>query len=133
MTQPHSPGGSERAFGAVFALVLTGIGLHPLASGGAVRWWALAAAAVFALLAAAAPRALRPFSAAWLRFGTLLHRAVSPLVLGVLYALVMVPVALALRVAGKDPLRLRWDRGAASYWIERRPPGPPPGSFRNQF
>jgi hypothetical protein len=28
---------------------------------------------------------------------------------------------------------LRLDPGAASYWIERDPPGPAPGSFERQF
>jgi hypothetical protein len=34
---------------------------------------------------------------------------------------------------GKDFLRLRIDRSAKSYWIEREPPGPPPQSMKNQF
>ncbi len=38
-----------------------------------------------------------------------------------------------MRAVGKDFLRLRLDRGAKSYWIERTPPGPPPQSMRNQF
>jgi hypothetical protein len=38
-----------------------------------------------------------------------------------------------LRILGKDPLRLKRDAEAASYWISREPPGPPPGSMTNQF
>jgi hypothetical protein len=38
-----------------------------------------------------------------------------------------------MRIAGKDPLRLRFDRQAKSYWIERHPPGPDPDSMKNQF
>jgi hypothetical protein len=38
-----------------------------------------------------------------------------------------------MRALGKDPLRLRFDRGAATYWIPREPPGPPPDSFTDQF
>jgi hypothetical protein len=34
---------------------------------------------------------------------------------------------------GKDPLRLRRDRAAVSYWVPRDPPGPPPGSMPKQF
>ena len=43
------------------------------------------------------------------------------------------PIALVLRLLGKDLLRLSVDRGADSYWLERRPPGPAPDTMRNQF
>jgi hypothetical protein len=38
-----------------------------------------------------------------------------------------------MRLCGKDSLRLRREPDAASYWIEREPPGPPPETMRNQF
>jgi hypothetical protein len=38
-----------------------------------------------------------------------------------------------MRLIGKRPLSLTYDDKVDSYWIERRPPGPPPGSFNNQF
>ena len=38
-----------------------------------------------------------------------------------------------MRATGKDFLRLRMDKNAKSYWIERAPPGPPPKSMKNQF
>jgi hypothetical protein len=37
------------------------------------------------------------------------------------------------RWLGKDPLRLRLDRDAVTYWIERNPPGPPPDTMPRQF
>ena len=38
-----------------------------------------------------------------------------------------------MRVVGKDPLRLRWERDARSYWIMREPPGPDPKGMTQQF
>jgi hypothetical protein len=38
-----------------------------------------------------------------------------------------------MRLAGKDPLKLKRDAAAASYWVDREPPGPPPTSMTNQF
>lgn len=38
--------------------------------------------------------------------------------------LLVTPLGLVLRLAGKDLLRLRRDRGASSYWQAARPPGP---------
>ncbi|MAE44672.1 MAG: hypothetical protein CMF63_06780 [Magnetovibrio sp.] len=125
--------GSERTFGLVFAAVFALIGLWPLTGGAPVRPWALGLTAIFMLFALVRPVALRPLNLLWHRFGMLLNSIVSPLVMGVLFFLTVTPMALIMRIAGKDPLRLRFDRQAKSYWIERDPPGPDPDSMKNQF
>jgi len=125
--------GSERGFGVVFAVVFAVVGLWPLIAGGGVRTWALVVAALFAAAAAVAPAALRPFNRVWFLFGMALHKVVNPLVMAILFYLTVTPVALLMRLAGKDPLRLKFDRDADSYWIERRPAGPAPESMRHQF
>ena len=126
-------GSSERSFGIVFAVVFAVIGLLPLIHAGAVRLWSLAVGAAFLLCAYALPSVLAPLNRLWLRFGLLLHRIVSPLVLGIMFYLVITPIGLLMRALGKDPLRLRFDRHAASYWIDRVPPGPEPESLKDQF
>jgi hypothetical protein len=126
-------GGSDRGFGFVFAVVFLVIGLIPLLSGWAVRWWSLAVAAAFAALAVLAPRALAPLNRLWLKLGLLLHRVVTPVVMGILFYGTVVPTGLVMRALGKDPLRLRHHPGVRSYWILREPPGPPPETMKNQF
>lgn len=125
--------GSERAFGLVFAAVFILVGLWPLISAGGVRVWALAVAALFAAAAVFAPGILKPLNRVWFLFGKLLHAIVNPLVMALLFFVTVTPIALLMRVAGKDPLRLKFDRAAKSYWIERTPPGPEPDSMRRQF
>ena len=125
--------GSERAFGAVFAAVFLLVALWPLFAGAGPRLWALALAVLFLAAAVLAPGALAPLNRLWFLFGKLLHRIVSPLVMALLFFLTVTPIALMMRLAGKDPLRLKFDRAAKSYWIERTPPGPDPKSMRNQF
>jgi len=93
----------------------------------------MALALVFLGLAAFAPHSLKPLNRLWLWFGLALHRIVSPVVLAALFFVVITPVGVVARLAGKDFLRLSFDRGATSYWIDRRPPGPRPSSMRNQF
>jgi hypothetical protein len=124
---------SERSFGIVFAVVFAVIGLLPLAFAGGLRLWALAVAAAFLLCAFVFPTLLAPLNRLWLRFGLLLHKIVSPVVLWIMFFLVVTPTGLLMRALGKDPLRLKFDRNLASYWIERVPPGPPPESFKDQF
>jgi hypothetical protein len=126
-------GSSDRAFGIVFAVVFLAIAIVPWLFGGSFRLWSLGVAAVFGVIAFAAPGVLAPLNRVWLKFGLLLHRIVSPVVLGIMFFLVVTPIGLLMRMLGKDPLRLRFDRGASTYWIPREPPGPPPDSFTNQF
>lgn len=126
-------GSSNRSFGLVFAAVFAAIGLLPLIHGGAVRIWALLVAAVFLAAALVFPSALGPLNRLWLKFGLLLHKIVSPVVLGIMFFLVITPIGLFLRARGKDPLRLKPNRQSKSYWIERVPPGPAPESIKDQF
>ncbi len=126
-------GSSDRSFGFVFAAVFTLIGLWPLMGGGQVRIWALGIAAAFAVVVLARPGLLAPLNRLWTRFGLLLHKVVSPLIMGMLFYLTVTPIGLLMRAMGKDPLRLRPDPDAASYWIERDPPGPAPETMKNQF
>lgn len=126
-------GSSDRSFGTVFAVVFAVIGLLPLWGGGAIRPWALAVAVAFLAVTLVRPGLLRPLNRLWFRFGLLLSMIVSPVVMGLIFVTTVIPTGLLLRLAGKDPLRLRRDPEAESYWIERRPPGPEPDTLRKQF
>ena len=126
--------GTDRGFGLVMATVFAIVGLWPLVFGeGYARVWALIVAALLLIAAVAIPRILKPLNTIWLKFGLLLSRVVNPIVLGLMFYLLITPFALALRLLGKDLLRLRRDPQATSYWINRDPPGPSPESMRNQF
>lgn len=124
---------SDRSFGVVFAVVFATVALLPLWSGGDVRLWALLLAAGFLLLALVAPRVLAPLNRAWAAFGVLLHRLVSPVVLGLMYFGVITPTALVMRLSGRRPLALDRDGASNSYWIPRSPPGPEAETLTRQF
>jgi hypothetical protein len=131
--RPQVRTSSDRSFGVVFALVFTVIALWPLVSGATPRWWALLLALAFVTLAALRPGWLAPLNRLWTRFGLLLHRITSPLILGLLFFLVITPFGLIRRLIARDPLRLRFEPEAPSYWIRREPPGPAPETIKNQF
>ena len=129
----ETPGSSNRAVGLVMAAAFLLIGLFPLFRGRTVRWWSLAAAAVFLLSGLLYPRILGPLNRVWLKLGLLMHGVVNPLVMGLLFYGTVTPMGVLLRRLGKDPLRLRLDPAADTYWIERRPPGPAPDTMPRQF
>jgi len=124
---------SDRAFGWVFVTVFLIIALWPLVSGGELRWWSLMVSGLVLLATVAAPSLLSMPNRLWLRFGLLLHRIVSPVVLAVMFYLVVTPTGLLMRVFAKNILRLRRETAAESYWIKREPPGPRPDSMPHQF
>ena len=126
-------GSSERSFGIVFAVVFLIIALFPLISGGEVRIWSVAVAALFSVAAFLAPGILGPLNRVWFLFGQLLHRIVSPLVMGLIFFGTVVPTGLLMRLLGKRPIPLEFDPEAATYWVERDPPGPEPSTMKNQF
>jgi len=135
-TPRHAPqvqGSSDRSFGFVFAVVFLIIALYPLLNSNGIRIWAMTVSGAFLLLAVLVPHVLTPANRLWTKFGLLLHNIVSPIALGILFFLVVTPTGLLMRLFGKDPLRLRCDPAADSYWIKRDPPGPAADSLNNQF
>ncbi len=127
------PMGSNRSFGIVFTVVFALIGLVPLVHGGSIRLWALGLSVVFAALALVWPSLLTPLNRIWFRFGLLLHKIINPLVLGLMFFVIITPLALAIRLFGGKLLSLGYDKSLPSYWHRRSPPGPEPDSIRNQF
>lgn len=126
-------GGSDRSFGFVFTVFFALLAFWPMVHGRPMRaGWAIGAGVV---LLATLVRAslLAPFNRAWTMLGAALNRVVSPVVSGLVFYLVLTPVGLLMRWSGKDPLRLRMDENAESYWIRRDPPGPEPASMIHQF
>lgn len=126
-------GSSDRSFGLVFSIVLTVVAAWPLLERESPRWWALALAAVLALIAALRPAVLSAPNRWWLKLGIALGNIVGPIALAILFYGVIAPLGFVMRLTGKDPLRTRLDSGAESYWVPRKPPGPPPDSLTNQF
>ena len=132
LTEDHPiTGSSDRSFGVMVTVVLTVVGVFPLLNGEPPRWWSLAVAGVMLVVTLVRAELLAPFNRVWFRFGLFLHRVVNPVIMAVIYFAVVTPTGLIMRAVGKDPLRLRRDPNAESYWIHRTPPGPE--SMTNQF
>lgn len=129
----HVKTGSEKSFGIVFAVLFTALGLWPLIDSGSVRVWALVAAIVFLGAGLFIPAVLRPLNLLWFRLGMALAKIMNPIIMGLLFYLTITPMALLMRLFGKDPLHRRFEPQAKSYWVVRDPAGPAADSMRNQF
>ena len=116
---------SNRSFGLLFAVVFTLIALfHP---------WAGLLAVLMVIVTLTRAQWLAPLNRAWMALGAAMHKVVSPVVLGTIYFGVFTPVAYVMRLAGRDALARRFEPQRSTYWIDRDPPGPPDGSFKNMF
>ena len=125
---------SERTFGFVFTGIFLLIAAYLWYHDGktvAIQTFLLLAAA-FLAFTLFMPIALRPLNKAWYKLGLLMGRVVSPIVLGVLFFILITPIAIVMRLAGRDPLKLR-KQNVQSHWIDRSPPGPESTSFKDQF
>ena len=94
--------------------------------------WSIAAT-VFLGTSLALPRGLAPLRRAWLRAGRLLSHIVTPMILGVIYVLAIVPVAMLMRLARRDAMARRLEPARGSYWIERAPDRPAAERLSQQF
>ena len=79
-----------------------------------------------------APKVLRPLNRVWYELGVLLGKVISPIVLGVMFFVLITPIAVITRIFGRDELKIK-KLFVQSYWVDRLPPGPPSDSFKNQF
>ncbi len=125
--------GSERSFGLVFFVVFSLLGLYPLLNDGMVISWALAVSAIFFLLALLAPGLLATPNRLWFRFGMLLSKLITPLIMGIIFFIVLTPFGLLMRVFSRNPGNSKIEPEAESYWQPRDENNNPMGSMKNQF
>ncbi len=131
--QEETPGPSDRVFCFALAAGLAVVGLLPLVARRPVRWWALAVSGGLAVVGLLRPSFLFPVRWLLTRLGLAVSAVISALVATLLFYLVVTPIGFLRRRQGRDPLGLRFDAGAASYWKQRDPPGPAPDTMPRQF
>jgi len=125
---------SERKFGLTFAFIFLVLAIYIKAKylGDIYLYLTIVTAVAFLALSFLIPTVLKPLNHAWYQLGILLGKVVSPIVMGIIFFLIITPVAVAARLFGRDELRLK-KKDTESYWIERSPPGPSGESFKTPF
>jgi hypothetical protein len=128
-------GPSERSFGFTVGGILAAIGavVWIFGKAGLATYilWGFGGALILAALAW--PVLLRPLNRAWLMLGLIGFKVINPIVLALIFFVTILPIGLLMRIFGKRPLALRYDKGAPSYWIKRAPPDPKTESMKHQF
>jgi TRAP-type mannitol/chloroaromatic compound transport system permease small subunit len=120
---------SNRSFGIVFFIVFLLIGTYPLLNNDHVRIWSLIISIVFLILGLLNSKILFPLNKIWFKFGILLGKIISPLIMGLIFFVVVTPIGLLMRLFNKDLLNLKFNK-SKSYWIEK---SDPKSKMKNQF
>ena len=110
--------GSNKSFGIVFCIFFLIVSLYPLTNGQSFRLWSLILSCIFLILGLLNSRVLTPLNILWFKFGILLGRFVSPIVMGLVFFLVVTPTGMIMRLFKKDLLKLK-KNNLNTYWINR--------------
>ena len=121
--------GSNKSFGIVFFVVFLLIAIYPLINNGELRLWSFVITIIFLILGLINSKVLTPLNKLWFKFGLLLGKIVSPLIMGIIFFFVVTPTAFIMRIIGKDLLNLKFNN-KKTYWIEKTGPK---SKMKNQF
>jgi hypothetical protein len=84
------------------------------------RGWALFLAVALQVLNMTVPQIYRPVAVLWLGLSDLLGAVVSKILLSIVFFVIVVPIGVLRRLAGKDSLKLRaFKAGKDSVMVER--------------
>ena len=120
---------SNRSFGIVFFVVFLIISFYPLTNEENIRYWSLLISLIFLTLGLLNSRILTPLNKIWFKFGVLLGKIISPLIMGIIFFFVVTPIGLFMKMLKKDLLSLNFNNDK-SYWIEKKEPK---SKMKNQF
>ena len=120
---------SNRSFGIIFFIVFLLIALYPLLKANDLRTWSLVISFIFLILGLTNSKILTPLNSLWFKFGLLLGRFISPIIMGIIFFLVVTPIGIIMRLLKKDLLNLKYNK-KKTYWIDK---SGPKSKMKNQF
>ena len=104
-------------FGILFFIFFLILGLYPLISSKPIRVWSVALSLVFLIITIIRPNLFTFLNKLWIKFGVLLGKIISPIVMGLVFFFVVTPIGIFVKILKKDVMGLK--REASSYWITR--------------
>jgi hypothetical protein len=122
-----------RNFGLLFAALGVFAGAFMVWKENHNSWIAFGLAGIFLLMGLFLPRLLGPFYRVWMRFAALLAWVNTRVLLTVFFFVVLTPIALMMKLFGKDLLNQKFDRSARSYWVKRTGTGTDRESYEHLF
>ena len=120
---------SNKSFGILFFIVFFAIGIYLFFVKNEVFYNVFLVSLLFLILGLKNSKILTPLNILWLKFGFLLGKFISPIVIGIIFFVVVTPTGLIMKLFKKDLLRLKKSK-SNSYWIRRSNEGT---NMKDQF
>jgi len=79
--------------------------------------WPWIVTGLLAVWAIVLPQSLRIVYRNWMRFGLLMSKITTPIILGSVFFLLVLPMGLVMRLFRHDPLQRKWNAESASYRV----------------
>jgi len=89
---------SNKSFGIVFFIFFLAVSFYPLINNEEYRLWALIISLIFLILRLINSSILTPLNLLWFKFGMLLGRIVSPIVMALVFFIVVTPTGLIMKL-----------------------------------
>lgn len=121
---------SNQKFGFFFTFIFSIIGLYFFYINLSLLLYVFISLSIlFLLITVTYPNLLSPLNNLWMNLGLILGKIVNPLVLGLIYFFLFVPISLFIKVIGRDELNLKI-KNKNSFWIVKKSNN---SNFKNQF
>ena len=121
---------SNKSFGIVFFVFFLILSLYPLLNKEKLNLLFLIFSITFLILGILNSKILTPLNKVWFKFGIILGKIISPIIMGIIFFLVVTPIGLLMKILGKDLLKLKYNKKDNTYWIEKNGPK---SKMKNQF
>lgn len=122
-----------RKFGLVVGGVFLALGLFFLLRHKAAWPYFLIPGGLLMLFGLVLPRVLRAVYLGWMSVAFVIGFVMAHIILTLFFFLVVTPIGLFARLAGKDFLSLKLDHRANTYWIPRERKAKSPADYERQF
>ena len=120
---------TNKNFGIVFFIFFLIISMFPLLNNESIRIWSIILSILFLILGIMNSSILSPLNKIWFKFGVLLGRFTSPIIMAIIFFGVITPISIVMKLLGKDLLLLKRNI-KKTYWIEK---SLPKSKMKNQF
>jgi hypothetical protein len=117
---PDLDRGELRKFGLTTGAIVAAL------FGGLIPWmwdfryptWPWIVFGILGAMAILAPMWLQSVHRTWMRIGLLISKVTTPIIMGVVFFLVIMPVGIVIRLAGRDPLHREIESSTDTYRVD---------------
>jgi len=120
----------NRQFGIVFGILFLFFSIWAFSSNNNIKYLLIFLSISFFILAIVAPNKLNNLKNLWLKFGKILGKIISPIIISLIYFISVLPTGIIMKILQKDLLKFKIDKSKKSYWNDRKDEI---GSMKNQF